>query len=67
MSCFINSVYDRDETGLVNNKQDEENSDIDDKEFLINAKDDECNGVIVFFYIHHKIHIYKLQKKLKYT
>ena len=46
----MNSVYDRDETGLVNNKQDGENSDIDDKEFVINAKDDECNGVIVFFY-----------------
>ena len=67
MSCFMNSVYDRDETGLVNNKKGEESSDIDDEESVIKTKDDECNGVIVFFYIHHNIHIYKLQKTLRYT
>ena len=43
---FMNSLYGWDYTGLVDDKEDEENSDRDYEDFVINAKDDERDNII---------------------
>ena len=46
MDGSMNSLYGQDYTGLVDDKEDEENSDTDYEDFVINAKDDERDNVI---------------------
>ena len=44
---FNNSFYDWDQTVLVDDKKDEENSDTNDENLVINAKDDGRDDMIV--------------------